>query len=180
MSRMEELLHYPLSNDDLTRLYPGNIEIYNNLGKYISLNNILKNDVCYILFQTKAHNYGHWCCIIKHGNRIEFFDPQGYYIENQKKYVNDEFFNPTNYIAQLLKDSPYDDIHYNEYAFQNPDYATCGRWCALRAMFKHLTLEEFKDKIINLCDKYKLKPDELAILLTHHDILLKDDKFYLL
>ena len=162
---MEELLETPLSASDLEKLYPANVLIYKNLKKYNTIDSILKNDACYILFQTFKENYGHWVVLIRNGNVLEFFDPYGIFIENQKEYVEPEFFQPINFLSNLMKNSSY-EIHYNEYAFQNMNVSTCGRWCGIRAFNRKMSLEEFKDKIIDLCDEFEVSPDVLSVLLT--------------
>jgi hypothetical protein len=53
-------------------------------------------------------------------------------------------------------------VSYNQYRFQKlKDHVkSCGRWCALRIILRHLTLEQFKDLFLN---KYS---DDLATFLT--------------
>lgn len=73
------------------------------------------------------------------------------------------------YLSFLMYNSPY-DLHYNEYQFQRykKNTKTCGRWCAIRLLFKFLPLDDFKNLIEELIKKLKINGDELVTLLTMH------------
>lgn len=142
-----------LSNQEIEKLVNGkaNIIVYPELSKYNNLDEIFyPYDICFILYETKLH-YGHWCVIFKLNDKeIEFFDPYGGYPDTQLKFIPENFRIISNqdipHLSYLMFFSPY-ELSYNQYRFQKyrKDIKTCGRWCSVRALFRRLSLEEFKD-----------------------------------
>ena len=68
-----------LSNYDIFDLLNKKIRIltYPELIKYKNINDVLYPNGCFILLYMAKPNYGHWCCVIKHHDNIEFFNPYG-------------------------------------------------------------------------------------------------------
>lgn len=113
-----------------------------------------QNNAVIIFFEINDANSGHWCCMIKNNNQIEFFDPYGLKIDGEWKYTTlhnrkelNEQFKP---LSKLLKKSGYKIIH-NPYKIQQFEFpfnkqiirpSTCGRHSALRLLNKNLTLEQ--------------------------------------
>ena len=162
-------LAYPLSDKDLQRICPGNFIIYNDIDKYYdNIDELFINDVCYVLFELDQKRKGHYCCLIRRKNIIEFFDPYSYAIEEQKDFINNpSLFENENHISKMLMDSKY-SIVYNHYEFQdlNNDIATCGRWCSLRALYRDEPLHRFKDMVVRECRRLKVDPDTWSVLMT--------------
>lgn len=136
----KELNYY---DDILTLLYP-----YDNLV---------------ILYTTKK-GYGHWTCVIKHNNRIEFFDSHSYIPDDEFSFINKNFRNENGMESKVLLkllNKAYDDgyiIHYNQYKLQEEKEGinTCGRWCLLRIYLRNLSIDEFASKIKNDKIAYEL------------------------
>lgn len=161
-------LKYCLSDKDLQKIYPGNFIIYNDIDKYYNnIDEMFLNNICYILFEMDQKLRGHYCVLLKRGNIIEFFDPYGYKIEQQKEFMNDDLLERENHISKMLIDSKY-SVSYNHYEFQelNSNISTCGRWCGLRAMFRDLPLFRFKNMVVKECKRLKVDPDTWTVLMT--------------
>lgn len=162
-------LAYALTDKDLITLYDGNFVIYNDIDKYNNIDDLFKNDVCFILFEMARKNNGHYCVLTKRGNMVEFFDSYGVPIEQQKKFIsNPDLFQAENHIIKMIKESPY-KLSYNDHFFQDNDYdniSTCGRWCAMRAIYKDIPLSKFKNMIIKECTKHKIMPDDYVTYRT--------------
>lgn len=165
-----------LSDKQVLKLIDGkaNLILYPNIHKYKNIDEILyPYGACIILFEAKPR-YGHWCCIFKINNKLlEFFNPYGGYPDDSLEYIPIDFrlksyqFYP--YLSILMYNSPY-ELSYNEYKFQKHgnDIKTCGRWCAIRLIFRNLSLDEFYHLIKYLKDLLNITSDELVTLLTMH------------
>lgn len=149
-----------------------NLILYTDLHKYNNIDQILNPyGACIVLFEAKPR-YGHWCCIFKvNDNLLEFFNPYGGYPDDSLEYIPLDFRLNTNqyypYLSILMYNSKY-ELSYNEYKFQKhgTDIKTCGRWCAIRLIFRKFTLDEFYYLIKYLKDLLNIKSDELVTLLT--------------
>lgn len=163
----------PLSNKEILSLIHGkaNLVSYSNIHKYNSLDDLLGNyEACIILYEFKK-NYGHWCCIFKlNHNEVEFFDPYGVYPDKELKLINGDFKNQSKqdkpYLTLLMLESPY-QLSFNHYKFQKfkKGINSCGRWCALRIIFRFIPLDIFIS-IFN--KKRKYSNDFYVTLLTNY------------
>ena len=137
-----------LSNRDVMKLvkHKANVVGYPDLVNYKTLDELLgPHRAAFILYEWEP-DFGHWISIFRRGNSVEFFDPFGLKPDehiktmpkNQRVYTQQEY----PYLTKLLIDSPY-DISYNHHKLQNKNANTCGRWAALRLIFKDFTLEQF-------------------------------------
>ena len=72
-----------------------NIIEYNQLYNVYNIDDVLKNGSCVILYTTKRENglsSGHWCCVVALKNKICFFDPYGYIIDDEiKNFIDTDF-----------------------------------------------------------------------------------------
>lgn len=163
-----------LSNKDILKLVKGkaNIVLYHDLHKYKSIDKVLgKYGACFLLFESKK-NYGHWCLLFKlDDTNLEFFNPYNGYPDDSLDYVPNDFKKISNqdqpYLSTLLYQSPY-QLSFNEFGFQahNKNIKTCGRWCCLRLICRHMSLYDFNNLIKSLCNELNLNPDQLVTLLT--------------
>ena len=106
-----------------------------------------RGDNCVILYNTKK-NYGHWCCLINHGNRFEFFDSYGikpdYELGQIDEEVREELGENEPYLSKLLKLSG-KPIEYNAIRLQKYKNGvnTCGKHCVVRIMAKKIPIDEY-------------------------------------
>jgi hypothetical protein len=159
-----------LSDSDLKRLVHGRakVVIYDKLYQYHNLDELLEPYGAVFLLYLFKPRYGHWTAIIKRNNKtVEFFDSYGQIPDDVLNHIPLEFRKKTNqdypYLSRLLWESPY-NIEYNEHHFQKHDknIKTCGRFAALRVIFRHLTLNKFCE-IFDRAGKYS---DDLATYFT--------------
>lgn len=163
-----------LSDKEVLTLINGraNLILYPNLNKFKTIDEILNPyGACIILFEAKPR-YGHWCCIFKINDKLlEFFNPYGGYPDDSLEYIPMDFRLSTDqyipYLSILMYNSPY-ELSYNEHQFQKHDQniRTCGRWCAVRLIFRNYTLNEFYHLIKFLKKKLNINSDQLVTLLT--------------
>lgn len=150
MDQTEKNIGKPLSDKEVLRLVNGkaNLILYPQLHKYKSIDEILgPYDATFILFESEPR-FGHWCCLFKEGNDVEFFNPYGGYPDDSLKYIDKNFRKISNqlipYLSYLMLDSPY-ELFYNEHKFQKMEEGvnTCGRWCAVRLLCRDISLDDF-------------------------------------
>lgn len=177
---LKESIAKPLSDSDLRKLIEGHAKVvlYSNLKGYSSLNELLNcpGQSIFLLYQ-QAPNYGHWTCLFKQGNRIEFFDPYGINVDDELKWTDPSMRKQLHmdkpWLSKLLYESPpHYTLIYNQHPFQKRgnDINTCGRWCVLRLLFKNLSLEQF----VELFGKSNIKKkslDSIVTLLTIPDLV---------
>lgn len=161
----------PLSTHDISRIThnKADVMLYNDLKNMGSLRNMKKPTI--ILYQS-APTFGHWTLVIPEvdGKNVwEFFDSYGKPPDYQLQYAKYDTTSP--YLSEMAYDDDIEFIH-NDYPFQTPsninaDVASCGRWCAFRALTwaeYGLPLEKFQKIFKN--GKKTLDSDELITLIT--------------
>lgn len=140
-----------LSDEDVLKLVENKAKVvsYRDLKDYESLDELLAPYGAIFLLYEAQPNYGHWCALFKRDDKtVEFFDPYGGFIDTQLEYIPDHFRKISNqdypHLTALLYHSPY-DLTYSEKKFQKygDDIKTCGRWTALRIVFRDFPLKEF-------------------------------------
>lgn len=167
----KDLRGYSLSNFDIKKMIPTlKIISYPDLLQYKTIDQALdEKGRLMILYLTQDEYTGHWICLLKRGNKIEFFDPYGNLKPDEesawvsKKKLAD-FDQDTNYLTKLLKESGY-KIVYNKFPFQGDsrDITTCGRHCATRLYFKHLSLPEYTQMVLDS----GINPDDFVTNFTY-------------
>lgn len=167
---LKRLQKISLSNFEVNDLLNDKTKVilYPYLSKINHIDEVLDPyDSCVILYLTRK-GYGHWTCLIRNGDKVEFFDPYGYMIDSQldwdiPKEVRTIYKEDYPYLTELLLDSGY-DIHFNQYKLQKKctDIRTCGRHCVVRIWYKDLDLDDY-NKFIRSTE---YTPDELVTILT--------------
>ena len=100
-----------------------------------------------LLYETKK-NSGHWIIMIKHADRIEFFDSYGLMPDDELKFTPKKFRKENNMdvpiLTWLMLHSRY-PIEYSDFQFQtlSEDIGTCGRWCGIRYQTSNTPLDDF-------------------------------------
>lgn len=179
---MKEYEEIPLSDSEVLELVDGkaNLITYKELRGYRNIDEVLgKNEACIILFESKP-NYGHWCCLIKRGNVVEFFNPYGDvkkigegYPDECLRYINKIFRKESGQdepiLTKLLLECDY-ELEYNQYPFQKMKNGinTCGRHCATRIMMKDMELDEYALFIYTLAKTLGVSMDEIVTAITYY------------
>jgi hypothetical protein len=162
-----------LSNIDIVNLLDCKCKIilYPDLYKYKNLDEILGvSGTCIILFESQP-NYGHWVCIMRRNNDVEFFNSYGGYPDDTLKHIEKKFAINSHqdkpYLSLLMINCPY-NLSYNEFKFQKEkgDIKTCGRHCVVRAKHKNLDIYDYKEKLDALCQKYDTDYDGIVTMMT--------------
>ncbi len=162
-----------LSDKQLMKLVDGkaNLVLYPQLVQYSSIDQMLGEYGATILLFEAQPGYGHWTCLFKRGNLIEFFNPYGGYPDDSLKHIPMEFRKVSHQLeprlSVLLMKSPY-QLSYNEHAFQKHarDIKTCGRHCAVRLIYRNLSLENYTAMINRLARNLDLDADGVVSMLT--------------
>jgi hypothetical protein len=159
----------PLTDGDLERftgVKPADIIKYSDLKNYSKITDLLpeKKDFKIILIEDK-YNSGHWVCIMRNGNNIEYFNSYGAKPDYEWKFINRMIRTclgeDTNEMTRLMEQAEQDGMKtsYNHHRFQKlaNSVQTCGRWVIFR-------IETFKmgfnnDQFKELVDKLKKTAD---------------------
>ena len=155
MEDMKRTLAYSLSDADIRHILGQGTKIleFKDLDNFESIYDLLpeEKDFVIILVESK-NNSGHWVMLIRDGNRIEQFDSYGCPLETELNFIssamNRMLGQSKQEFHQLMRTiENQDELVYNKARLQaeDPNIATCGRHCCLRAMMNNLgyTLEEY-------------------------------------
>lgn len=118
---------------------------------------------CILLFLRESEHSGHWCCLLRHPDHIEFFDPYGEKPQAQLEGLSKSRLEQLNqdrpFLTNLLRKKGM-PVLYNTHAFQKMknNIATCGRHCVVRCLYSHLPVEKYAAVI----KKSGLTPDEFV------------------
>ena len=129
----------PLSNSDIEKFFPGmNTLKYSELKNYSDIDELLPNDLDFkVILIEQENNLGHWVCISKYNNTIEYFNPYGTKVDNDKKWIsklkNMLLGQCEDVLSEMMEKSKYKCV-YSKTKFQKlkPNIETCGRWVCLR------------------------------------------------
>jgi hypothetical protein len=119
------------------------------------------------------YNSGHWCCILRYGDTIEWFDSYGLRptgeIDFIPRVINQMLGQEKNHFYKLLKAVKNHKVIWNKKRFQKLKNGinTCGRWCILRiltCMEMFFSLEDFIDFIQKTKDETGMTGDEIATM----------------
>jgi len=177
---LEKAKLYALSDEDLETILGKHIFIcvYPYLNEVEHIDNIFDSEGrCMLLFNTIDENAGHWVCMTKKKDTIHFFDPYGLKPDEPMKWLTeekrDQLDMETKRLTQLLRQSGY-KVYYNTFEFQNEKNSnTCGRWCAVRLLYKDYTLDQFYQFIIHYKNKYELENIEDVVIYLTYEIINK-------
>ena len=168
-------LKYPLSDVDVQNILkpnPTNIVEYPDLIKVNDINDILDDLGRVIIFIKLSQTFGHWCCLIKRGNTLNWFDSYGIKYDDEKNWVPKKKLIQLHELAPLLtrllqKDHNVNGtkILYNHYHWQseNDGVSTCGRWVGLICRLYDKSFEE----INNMIKQSKMTPDQFVVNYTY-------------
>ena len=140
--------------------------LYEELQMYDTIDDLLKGAVGIVILYQVSKYAGHFVCLLKKENLIEFFDSYGFKPDDELIYCEyDEKFNKK-LLLDLLR---YEEIHgktviFNTHKLQLPskNVATCGRFCGLRLAFRNLNQSQF----INMFIGSRMNKDTLATIMT--------------
>lgn len=148
-----------LTGADIIRLSHNTVNVYTyeEILQYDTLEGLLgRVEAAVILYQTKA-NYGHWVLVMKTKSgspsqpgheHIEFFDPYAMQPDEELKLstynLKQHRGEMVPYLSYLIGQSGL-PLKVNNYRLQKfaRHVNTCGRWCAIRALWREIPLTRF-------------------------------------
>jgi hypothetical protein len=163
-----------LTDGDIKKYFPDIQTLkYSDLKNYSNIDELLPNDRDFkIILIEQDNNLGHWVCVMKYGDTIEYFNPYGLRVDNDKKWVgrvkNVMLGQSQDVLSEMMEASPYKCI-YSKKRFQKlkADINTCGRWVILRIIcMKDLSMniKEFQKFIKSGTESTQLPKDALVCL----------------
>jgi hypothetical protein len=170
--KAQDIKSYSLSDSDMKRVIPTlKVMSYPELLKAKSLDDVLdEKGRLMLLYLTENQNTGHWVCLLKRANVVEFFDPYGGYgPDGESEWLSEdaleEFGQDTHHLSKLIRASPY-KLVVNKTPFQKDknDNNTCGRHCLCRLYMKHLSLAEYTKMVKGS----GVSPDDFVSGFTFH------------
>lgn len=146
---------------------------YSDLKNYQSINQLLPEDTDFRIILTESKpNCGHWTCVMKYKNILEWFDSYGVKPDGEFRYINKMvrtmLGQDGNVLTKLLKETktPDQKVYYNKRRFQNgaDGVNTCGRWCIARILAMRIgyELDDFINKVDEKCEETGKPPDILV------------------
>mgnify|MGYP003651063950 CR=1 FL=1 len=176
LPRFEEaarLSRVPLSMDAIRRAMPNCIVCVYDDVPIMPLNEWLGSvpDKSAIILYRWSGEYGHYiaACLQDNGN-IQLFDSTGHGPDDLRSLQTEEKAADLGQERRrLLADIRQMDnakAFYQNQAVQGKGAETCGRWCALRVVFRDFSEDDFTDAFNNLSVKLNIPIDIIATLVT--------------
>lgn len=171
--QLNKLKQKALSNKEIVQATGAKFIAYPELSQFNNINDVFGSNDSIALLYLQNHNYGHWVCLNRNGENIEFFDPYGILIDKQLKYNSKHKNNELNqnyfYLTRLLYNSEY-KISYNEFSFQSKgsNINTCGRHIICRILYKNIDLYKYKKLIDKIQKEIGFNPDDIVTIITQN------------
>lgn len=175
---IRDLMSMGLTPQDLKFIYRKykNIDLpvimYNDIIKSNSIDELFNKNKsnCLVIYYPldSDGSFGHYTSIIRHPNKIYYYDPYSFKPDHIKKfsykYRNQLYNEPNNTLIKLLLNSNY-NIDFSHYKHQksSPKIATCGRWSILRCLRDDLTNDKFNELVKKLKKSTKSKSNDETI-----------------
>lgn len=163
---LKNKINTPLSDIQMEKHFK-NVILYQDFIE-LSFKKILNMLPIVILYESKP-GFGHWTLLHRYRNNIEFFDSYGFQPDTEFNYVDPRYRLPHKLVEFLLSMFDSFKIHYNQYRFQtmSENIQTCGRWCILRNLLKHIDIDKFAEAVDSLSIEVKATPDELVTIIVN-------------
>jgi hypothetical protein len=161
INNYKKALEYMMTDLDFKRYFGLDVPIikYSELSNYNNMEELLPNDKDFKIVLTESDfNSGHWCCIMRYNNNIEWFDSYGVHPEGQLSFiplqVKQMLGQNKHHLTRLLKTlKPNQKIIFNNKALQvlKDGVNTCGRWVVARILTMRIgyTLPDFLNLLKN-------------------------------
>lgn len=149
-NNIKKIEAYALSDGDIQSYLPDvKIYMYSDLGNYRTIEDILPNRDSYVIvLYQDSENTGHWTCMLRQDNIVEFFDPYGKYPDTQLRWVDNDIREDLGitdkFISNLFNNSKL-KIVYNTAPYQHESNKvnTCGRHVVYRLLNRNLKLKDY-------------------------------------
>jgi hypothetical protein len=168
---LEEIVETPMDDSQIRSYLPGiRIIKYSELDGKNSIEDVLTKDRDhFILLIEDSPNKGHWVCMSRYGNTVEFFDSLAGKPDSQLSWtpmsMRKKLGQGKKILTDLLMETPmkvvYNPIKYQE---ESSDINTCGRHCIFRIknMLEGKNLDDYYKLMKNLKDNTNKSYDEIV------------------
>lgn len=158
---MADITQIPLSGLQMMLLNPdAKLLKYTDLYKYHTIQQLFgKHKKVIILYLIQGKSSGHWTCLFKNKNGMNFFDSYGVPVDYEmelltplkRKQLNQE----QNYLKHLLKQ---ERVIFNNITYQDRGTATCGCFVSHRLFYSPLSDYQY----FNIFLRSGQDPDDLV------------------
>lgn len=139
-----------LSGDDVLKICHNraNLYVYHNLYHYTSLDQLFGGKNAIIILYERELNNGHWTCVIRFEDHVEFFDPYGNKVDTEFSWWGGSDFKALHedkkYLKNLLETYHLPYIC-NKFDFQDKriDHNECGRHTGFRCLMQEFTIDQY-------------------------------------
>ena len=167
---IKDLQKIPFSGSEIVEALDGAVKIvkYPSIHQYQSIDELLRPYGRVVILYETEERYGHWCCLFLKNDVLEFFDPYGYKIDEQLKFIDESYKKTSNqnypFLARLMFNSPY-RLAYNDVQLQSEkkDVSSCGRHVTMRLIMSDVPIKLYQDIMKS---KGSSTPDERVTELT--------------
>ena len=148
---LKSIKEYALSNDDINKILEPATKIfsYPKFNEFQHIDEAFDSEGrCVFLFLTESENVGHWLCMFKRPEGIEYFDSYGDKPDAQRSWLSEEKLaeldEATPRLTELLRSSGY-RVYCSTFQYQKErsDINSCGRWCVARLLCKDMSNLQF-------------------------------------
>ena len=162
-----------VSEDDFVRNFgvdvPNKIMKYSELENYNNIDELIpdKDDFRILLLESQPR-VGHWVCLIRKGDTLEFFDSYGKSHKGELKFIpkiiNKMLNQPDDYLTRIMKSSKNPIFSLLKLQSENPNIATCGRHVVSRILCSKAgyDLNDY-ERLINKESKEKGMPPDILV-----------------
>ena len=161
------------SEDDLVRNFglgvKDKILKYSELENYNTIDELIPDqDDFRILLLESEPNVGHWVCLIRKGDTLEFFDSYGKTHKGELKYIpkfiNKMLNQKDDYLTRIMKSSKNPIFSTLKLQKDNPDVCTCGRHVIARILCSKAgyDLDDYEKLIKKQSSERCMPPDILV------------------
>lgn len=151
----------PLNYNDIKNVIklPNKYMNYDEVKNYENLEELFgKYNIIIMFLPNKTESIGHWICLLKYKQYIEYFDPYGLTINQEMNILGLD--NSLKKLYQLSKKK----VVFNNFQYQKlrKNINDCARHCAVRCCFYTLNVIQYHKLIISA----NMDSDDLITLLT--------------
>ncbi len=162
-----------VSEDDFIRNFgldvKDKIMKYSELEKFNTIDDLIpdKDDFRILLIESEPR-VGHWCCLIRKGDTVEFFDSYGKTHKGELKYIpkiiNKMLNQPDDYLTRIMKSSKNPIFSTLKLQNDSPIVCTCGRHVIARILCGKAgyNLDDYEKLVNKECKKREMPPDILV------------------
>jgi hypothetical protein len=164
MRTLKQIVNTPLSVEEIKAFLPSTpVILYADFKKMKTLPPV----VVYLFLTTEK--YGHWCCVLRKGKNVEFFDSYGIKPEGEHAFVSPEMLDHLKERDHFLCDlcAKYNwSMTYNSHTLQGPNTKTCGRHCVARVDKKDLSSSAYVAWLQSVARAARTTPDFVVSFLV--------------